>query len=162
MNVLASLSAMALISVATLTAAGAEPIELPRQLDCTALQTAGFHDFPHNEEAYEPVAFFESRFTLRINRALMRHLAPDADADVYMTLENGERVVELTCFEVRGSGGQQGLSCSNVPPSEFLLINTESLRFTHTSIGGWTFTGATENVAGDSIYVEYGECRPAA
>jgi hypothetical protein len=133
---------------------------LPPVMICTAVQTAGFHDFPHNEEAYEPVSFFESSFELRINRVLMRHLDPDAPADLYLTLKDESTRAELNCRKVRGAGNTQGLSCSNLPPSELLLINVDNLRFTRTSIGGWAFAAATENTAGDSLYVEYGTCTP--
>ena len=131
---------------------------LPSKMTCTAVQTAGFHDFPNNEERYEPVSFFESSFDLSINRVLMRHLNEAADADLYITLFDEGEVTELKCAQIRGVGGAAGLSCSNTPPSELLLINTETFRFTRTSIGGWTFAAADENSAGDSIYVEYGTC----
>ena len=131
---------------------------LPNHMICTAAQTAGFHDFPHNEERYERVSFFESIFELSVNRVLMRHLNEAADADFYITLFDEGEETELKCARIRGVGGATGLSCSNTPPSELLLINTESFRFTRTSIGGWTFASADENSAGDSIYVEYGSC----
>lgn len=136
-----------------------DPSELPASLDCTAEQTAGFHDYPHNPESYEAVAFFESEFTLDVNQTLTRHLAPENPVDVYMTLEKQDTTEELTCHYLRGAGNTRGISCSTVPPSAFLLLNIDTLRFTHTSIGGWAFHAATENTAGDSIYVEYGTCR---
>ena len=137
-------------------ASGAAGQPLPSSMICTAVQTAGFHDFPHNAESYEPVSFFESSFELRINRVLMRHLDPDAPADLYLTLKDDSTRAELNCRTVRGAGDAQGFSCSNLPPSELLLINKDNLRFTRTSIGGWTFAAATDNSAGDSLYVEYG------
>jgi hypothetical protein len=42
-----------------------------------------------------------------------------------------------------------------------LLINQKTLRFTRTSVGGWTFAGANESQSGDSIFVEYGTCAAA-
>lgn len=135
---------------------GATP--LPNTMTCTAVQTAGFHDFPNDAERYEPVSFYESSFDLKINRVLMRHLNEEADADLYLTLLDEAESTELKCAHIRGTGGASGLSCSNTPPAELLLINTETLRFTRTSIGGWTFAAANENSAGDSIYVEYGTC----
>jgi hypothetical protein len=132
--------------------------DLPAKLICTAEQTAGFHDFPHNEEAYEAVVFYESSFTLKINRVLMRHIDPSAAADLYVTMTDKDEPAELSCRYLRGTGGNRGASCSNIPPSELLLINTETLRFTRTSIGGWTFASASDNTAGDSIFVEYGSC----
>lgn len=91
--------------------------------------------------------------------------------DVYLTMtreigqEDGtttEETTELECREVRGAGGGFGLSCVNLPPSEMILINSRTLRFTRTAVGGWTFAGATETLNGDSIFVEYGQCEPAA
>lgn len=149
------------VAEATETSAQTTPddaLTVPRKMRCTAWHTVGLHDYPHNEEAYEPVAFNESRFKLSVNRVLMRHLAPDAAADVYLILENDGELSELSCVKLRGYDDSRGLSCSNSPPSEFLLLNTDTLRFTHTSIGGWTFAAANENTAGDSIYVEYGVC----
>ncbi len=140
------------------SATPAENVTVPASMVCTAVQTAGFHDFPHNEEAYEPVSFFESSFELRLNRVLMRHRDPNAAADVYLTVRDEETRAELECRTIRGADRATGLSCSNLPPSELLLLNTENLRFTRTSIGGWAFASATENMAGDSIYVEYGTC----
>ena len=84
----------------------------------------------------------------------------DSDADLYLTFSDDEKRLELTCRNIRGATDSFGLSCANMPPSEMLLINTDTLRFTRTSIGGWAFTGATPNTAGDSIFVEYGECVP--
>ena len=152
--------AWALVMLAAGSAPDSTEIGIPSAMICTAVQTAGFHDFPHNEEAYEPVSFFESSFELRINRVLMRHRDPNAAADYYLTLIDEDERAELDCRTVRGAGAAQGLSCSNLPPSELLLLNTANLRFTRTSIGGWTFAAATENMAGDSIYVEYGSCAP--
>jgi hypothetical protein len=131
---------------------------LPNRLQCTAKQTAGFQDYPHNEEAYESVVFFESAFVLTRNEVLMKHLAAQSPYDAFLTLEHEQQLVELQCRAIRGARSQRGLSCSNVPPSELLLLNLENLRFTRTSIGGWTFTGADESTAGESIYVEYGQC----
>ena len=42
-----------------------------------------------------------------------------------------------------------------------ILINSATLRFTRTAVGGWTFAGATESLNGDSIFVEYGQCERA-
>ena len=150
----------ALVVLAVGSAAEATDVTIPSSMVCTAVQTAGFHDFPHNEEAYEPVSFFESSFELRINRVLMRHRDPNVAVDLYVPLVDEDERAELECRTVRGAGAADGLSCSNLPPSELLLLNTASLRFTRTSIGGWTFASATENMAGDSIYVEYGTCAP--
>ena len=130
-------------------------IDLPDRMTCTAEQTAGFHDYPHNAEAYEAVIFYESAFSLSMNKALNAHLT---EFDVYLMLEDDAHVAELQCRLVRGLRDSRGLSCSNVPPSDLLLLNLDSLRFTRTAIGGWTFSGAHESSAGESIFVEYGYC----
>ena len=44
--------------------------DLPPKLHCVAEQTAGLHDYPHNEQTYEPVVFVESAFKLEVNEAL--------------------------------------------------------------------------------------------
>ena len=132
--------------------------DLPDKLVCRATQTAGFHDYTHDEGSYEPVVFFESKFNLAVNKVLTQHLAASEGVDVYLTFSTEENLVELSCLQVRGIGDTHGLSCSNEPPAEMLLINLNNLRFTRTSIGGWTFTGAEVNDSGDSIFVEYGQC----
>ncbi len=147
------MTGLELLLMAALTAA-----ELPSPLRCTAEQTAGLHDYPHNEQTYEPVVFFESSFLLEVNAALTRHLAGDG-ADLFVTLagEDDDDLQELRCVQVRGSADTPGLSCTNDPPAQLLLINLNNLRFTRTSIGGWTFAG--DSSAGDSIFVEYGVCQ---
>ena len=138
---------------------------------CKAEQTGGFHDYPEEGESYEPALFHPQQFNLEENLVFMLNLAAgEGNADVYLTMtravaeEDGspsEEVTELECRRVRGAGGGLGLSCVNLPPSEMILINSASLRFTRTSVGGWTFAGATETQGGDSIFVEYGQCEPA-
>jgi hypothetical protein len=133
-------------------------------LACMAEQTGGFHDYPDDDESYLPALFNSEPFRLDENVVFMLHLAEDAGVDLYVTLTAGEDPVttELECREVRGVGGSPGYSCVNIPPSEMLLIHRETLRFTRTAVGGWTFAGATDAHAGDSIFVEYGSCTPAA
>ena len=140
----------------------AAPAFLP--LDCVADQTGGFHDYPDDDESYVPALFNATPFRLEENVVFMLNLADDTGVDLYVTLTAGEDPVttELECRQVRGADGSRGYSCVNLPPSEMLLINRETQRFTRTAVGGWTFTGATEARAGDSIFVEYGTCRPAA
>lgn len=145
---------------------------LPEKLSCTAAKTAGFHDYPHNSEGYEPVVFFESEFILRINPVLMSHLSPTSPHDLFLTLRQDAELIELQCYLIRARGGQDGISCSSQPPADLLLLNLDTLRFTRTAIGGWTFSeevansdrgdgsGAqTDPMDGESIYVEYGQCR---
>jgi len=149
------------------------PAAAPAQADfptvlCTADQTGGFHDYPGGGEAYEPALFHPQQFALEENLVFMMNLAgTPGNADVYLTMtrqatgEDGEPVddvTELECREVRGADGSAGLSCVNLPPSEMILINRASLRFTRAAAGGWTFTGATGELNGDSIFVEYGRC----
>ena len=148
-----------------------EPEEgFPRVL-CTAEQTGGFHDYPEEGEAYEPALFHPQQFSLEENLVFMLNLAEsERNVDVYLTMTTTvaepdgaaiEETTELECREVRGAGGGYGLSCVNLPPSEMILINAETLRFTRTAVGGWTFAGATESLSGDSIFVEYGQCERA-
>jgi len=152
-----------------------ETPKLPKKLQCEALQTAGLHDYAGAPEDYEPSTFVESKFELRINTVLTRHLASksagaaEASPDLFLTMrpKNGSPI-ELRCRQIQGLSNQLGYSCTNTPPSELLLINPANLRFTRTSIGGWTFadtppkagadteTGA--NLGDDSLFVEYGSC----
>ena len=135
-----------------------QALDLPERMVCTAEQTAGFHDYPHNELGYEAVVFFESSFTLQINKVLMQHLAAQTPFDAYLTLRDKEgEVGELQCRQVRGAGASRGLSCSTTPPADLLLLNLDNLRFTRTAIGGWAF-GTAETATGQSIFVEYGTC----
>ncbi|NIP13291.1 MAG: hypothetical protein GWM88_00510 [Pseudomonadales bacterium] len=129
-------------------------------LRCEAEQTGGFHDYPGEQEAYEPALFNPGRFTLEENVVFMLNLPVGNGApDLYLVMRtDGELETELACRRVRGADGAMGYSCVNTPPSEMLLINRETLRFTRTAVGGWTFAGATESLSGDSIFVEYGAC----
>jgi len=135
---------------------------------CVAEQTGGFHDYPADGELYEPALFHPSTFSLAENVVFMLNLADEEGApDLYLTLamtdeEGVTRETELECRRVRGAGQASGYSCVNLPPSEMLLINTQTLRFTRTAVGGWTFSGASSAASGDSIFVEYGQCTPSA
>lgn len=121
---------------------------LPAKLTCSALQTAGLHDYAGAPEDYEASTFFESKFKLAINKVLMQHLAPEQSVasnptDLFLTmLPRNEDPIELRCRQVQGSPGELGFSCVNTPPSELILINATSLRFTRSSIGGWVFGSA--------------------
>ena len=151
-------------------------------LDCQAEQTGGFHDDPGGEESYAPALFHPQRFTLEENVVFMMNLGSvEGNADLYLTMTRevaaaeGEAPVvdetELECRRVRGANDAVGYSCVNVPPSEMLLLNATSLRFTRTAVGGWTFSGPAAATAepseaeapvdppgGDSIFVEFGQC----
>jgi len=141
--------------------------ELPA-MHCMAEQTGGFHDYAGGAERYEPALFHPQSFRLETNLVFMMNLAgEERNADLYLTMTrelkgpDGDPAVEtseLECRRVRGASDAYGFSCVNLPPSEMLLINAQSLRFTRTSVGGWTFAGATDAHEGDSIFVEYGQC----
>ncbi|MGE0624747.1 MAG: hypothetical protein AB7I04_03880 [Pseudomonadales bacterium] len=151
------------------TVAPPESPSLPA-MHCTAEQTGGFHDYPDDGERYEPALFHPQSFRLETNLVFMMNLAGDeSSADLYLTLtrelpteEGGvvEEATELECRRVRGGNDDYGFSCVNLPPSEMMLLNARSLRFTRTAVGGWTFAGATDAHEGDSIFVEYGQCEP--
>ena len=128
-------------------------------LHCTADQTGGFHDYPDDDESYIPALFNSDPFRLEENIVFMTNL-PEQGVDLFVTLTAGEDPVttELECRQVRGVDGSPGYSCVNIPPSEMLLINRSTLRFTRTAVGGWTFAGGNETHSGDSIFVEYGTC----
>ena len=100
---------------------------------------------------------------------MMNLAADERNVDLYLTLqteipgvdedtESQLEATELECRRVRGADDSYGYSCVNLPPSEMLLINAQSLRFTRTAVGGWTFTGASDQQTGDSIFVEFGQC----
>jgi len=140
-------------------------------LDCVADQTAGFHDFPADGERYEPRLFHPQAFRLSENTVFMLNLLEsERRADLYLTLELPAAAdtaaaeaegpaTELECRQVRGADGSTGYSCVNLPPSEMLLINARTLRFTRAAVGAWTFAEPNAAEAGDSIFVEYGQCR---
>jgi hypothetical protein len=141
---------------------------------CTANQTGGFHDYPGAEESYVPALFHPQSFSLEENAVFMMNLdGAERNVDLYLTMtqeipstEEGEppllESTELECRHVRGARDSDGYSCVNLPPSEMILINAQTLRFTRTAVGGWTFAGATDSENGDSIFVEYGQCEAAA
>jgi len=140
-------------------------------LHCTPLQTGGFHDYPEGEEVYEPALFHPRSFELKENLLFMLNLQPEPGSpDLYLTMHmisaeaqpDSFEHTELECRTVRGIGAVKGFSCVNVPPSELLLINAQTLRFTRAAVGGWTFAGAAGDINGDSIFIEYGTCVDAA
>lgn len=151
-------------------AEAAPPLEtavLP-DVRCVAEQTGGFHDYPDDAERYEPALFYPHAFRLETNQVFMMNLAgDDRNADLYLTMTRelpdadgvpASETTELECRRVRGANEAFGFSCVNLPPSEMILINAQSLRFTRTAVGGWTFAAATATHEGDSIFVEYGQC----
>jgi len=168
MMVVITASLLALSSRAD-TDASASTNSLPGKLRCEAVQTAGLHDYDGAPERYEPSTFFESKFNLRINKVLTRHLAAsnpgkaEATPDLFLTMlpspssQGTTSPVELRCRQVQGQNRELGYSCSNTPPSEMLLINPANLRFTRASIGGWTFgdspswADAEDTATGDPV-----------
>jgi hypothetical protein len=141
------------------------PVGLPvNDLTCRAEQTGGFHDHPGGDEVYEPALFHPDGFRLLENNFLTENLAHGPPGvDLYLTLIAKDGLeTELECRAVRGSIDSKGFSCVNAPPSQMLLINSQTLRFTRTAVGGWTFTGASDSMSGDSIFVEYGRCEATA
>jgi len=162
------LAAILLLGVAG-SALGSEA--LPAMV-CRAEQVGGFHDYPGGEEVYEPALFHPRTFTLEQNAVFMMNLAEgEGNVDLYLTLQSTvpadsdgggqqQEITELECRRVRGPDDGYGYSCVNLPPSEMLLINARSLRYTRTAVGGWTFAGAAGTQNGDSIFVEYGQCEP--
>ena len=136
---------------------------------CEARQTVGMHQYPGSvDEAYTPAVFTEQTFDLRENVLFMRHLSGEQGATdavgrdglvpettrlyITMTAADGTET-EFECGPVRGTGGNQGYSCVNNPPSEMLLINPARERFTRSAIGGWAFYAPEA-----SLFVEYGTC----
>ncbi|MDH3642872.1 MAG: hypothetical protein OES38_12300 [Gammaproteobacteria bacterium] len=131
---------------------------------CEAEQTGGFHDYPEDDQHYVPALFNPSSFELEENVLFMLNLDPGEDGvDLYLIMRDSDDVEsELQCRHVRGASDALGYSCVNTPPSEMLLINGDTLKYTRTAVGGWTFSGPTEAASGDSIFVEYGTCAPVA
>jgi hypothetical protein len=169
---------MGLTAVSAQSADSQAPSGLPAMY-CQAEQTGGFHDYPGGDETYEPALFHPQSFTLEENPVFMINLAEgEKNVDLYLTMERPLKAeegaaprfetTELECRQVRGTHGSRGYSCVNLPPSEMLLINADTLRFTRTAVGGWTFAGASVESdtsepgaqGGDSIFVEYGQCVP--
>ncbi|HCP50616.1 uncharacterized protein METZ01_LOCUS34038 [marine metagenome] len=135
-------------------------------LNCHAEKTVGLHDYFETEkkqiETYEPSIFFASRFTLHENRTFSTFLEQENVAlFVTMTDEQSGNVSEFQCDTVRGTGDTFGYSCRNSPPSDILMLNPESLRFTRGAVGGWTFYSTGEDHNGTSLFVEYGQCQHA-
>ena len=132
--------------------------QVPDQMQCVSAKTVGLHDYPLTAESYEPVVFEENSFSLKLNKPLMKYLPDQQQNVVYFTFRNANKLLELTCRPVTGARKSHGLSCTDTPPAEMILINSETLRFSRSSIGGWTFSGAKDGASGNSLFVEYGQC----
>lgn len=149
-----------LICICLVLLAFSSVAQVPDQMQCVSANTVGLHDYPLTPESYEPVVFDESSFSLKINKSLMKFLPDQQKNVVYFTFRNANKLMELTCRRVTGAQKSYGLSCTDNPPAEMILINSVTLRFSRSSIGGWTFLGAKENTSGNSLFVEYGQCEP--
>jgi len=129
-------------------------------LECDAVDTGGFHN-DAGTEGYRAALFTRSKFRLEENLVFKQMLTGETHAPdtVFLTMTDAKDMsVELQCHPV-AADLEKGFSCVNTPPSEMLVINTGTLRFTRSSIGGWTFRSSRVEQSGDSIYVEYGHCK---
>jgi hypothetical protein len=142
--------------------AAAQETTLLPTMSCSAQQTGGFHDYPDDAEGYLPALFHASSFVLEENVLFMLNLDPGTGGpDLYLIMRDPQGdESELQCRRVRGADDAMGYSCVNTPPSSMLLVNADTLNFTRTAVGGWTFSGASESTTGNSIFVEYGNCVP--
>lgn len=134
-------------------------------LRCKAFNTVGLHDFNEEGEAqveeYSPQVFVPSVFDIRENRTF-NELLPDRESRFYVTLDavGSDEGQELACVPVKGLDAQMGFSCQNTPPTEVLTIVPETMRFTRSSAGGWTFYTAADTSEGASLFIENGICAP--
>ncbi len=129
-------------------------------LDCDAVDTGGFHN-DAGTEGYRAALFTRSKFRLEENLVFKKMLTGETHAPdtIFLTMtDSKDESIELQCNPV-AADLEQGVSCVNTPPSEMLVINTGTLRFTRSSIGGWAFYDSRVEQSGDSIYVEYGHCK---
>ena len=149
-----------LICICLIVLGSSSVAQVPDRMQCLSEKTVGLHDYPLTAESYEPVVFDESSFSLKLNKSLMKFLPDQQINVVYFTFRNANKLMELTCRRVTGARQSYGLSCTDNPPAEMILINSDTLRYSRSSIGGWTFLGAKEKTSGNSIFVEYGHCEP--
>ena len=131
---------------------------------CVPLETIGFHDTPEEDadviESFNPVKFKSTPFTLRTNETLGELLADTGDTQLFisMQMEQSAEIFEFACKEVLGANREPGLSCLNTPPSDILMINPKSMRFSRAAIGSWTFQSDAALRDGSSLFVEMGQC----
>jgi len=129
-------------------------------LECDAIDTGGFHN-DAGTEGYRAALFTRGKFRLEENLVFKKMLTGETHAPntVFLTMTDAKDMsIELQCHPV-AANLEKGFSCVNTPPSEMLVLNTGTLRFTRSSIGGWTFNSSPVEQTGDSIYVEYGRCK---
>lgn len=131
---------------------------------CVPVDTVGFHDGVEETgeptEKFEIVQFASTPFVLRRNETLGLLLGEEDESLLYLTLEMTEEpdFFELTCREVVGASREPGYSCINTPPSDILLINPKSMRFSRSAIGSWTFQSQRDIESGSSLFVQMGQC----
>ena len=131
---------------------------------CVPLETIGLHDEAEEagepEEKFEPARFERRPFTIRANETFSELLGETEQASLFvtMTIDELNEVFEFTCKEVMGANREPGFSCLNTPPSDILLINPKSMRYSRSAIGTWTFQSDADLVRGSSLFVELGQC----
>ena len=131
---------------------------------CVPLETIGFHDESESEgdpiESFGPAKFKSTPFILRENETLGGLLDDAGDVNLFMTMQMEEtsELFEFSCKSVLGANREPGYSCVNTPPSDILMLNPKSLRFSRAAIGSWTFQSETNLRTGSSLFVEMGQC----
>ena len=131
---------------------------------CVPLDTIGLHDGKEEsgepKESFEPARFERRSFTLRSNDTFAELLAEEEQVDrfVTMTIDELNDVFEFSCREVMGVSRELGFSCLNTPPSDILMINPKSMRYSRAAIGTWTFQSDAGILDGSSLFVELGQC----
>lgn len=133
---------------------------------CVPAETIGFHDAPEDGvdaepvEAFTPVNFKSTVFTLRENQTLGELLEDVDDTTLFLTMQMDDagEIFEFSCKDVLGANREQGYSCVNTPPSDILMINPKSMRFSRAAIGSWTFQSDSALESGSSLFVEMGQC----
>lgn len=131
---------------------------------CVPLDTIGLHDNKEEigepKESFEPARFERRAFTLRANDTLAELLTDRGDTDqfVTMTIDDLNDIFEFSCRQVMGASRELGFSCLNTPPSDILMINPKSMRYSRAAIGTWTFQSETGLKDGSSLFVELGQC----
>ena len=131
---------------------------------CVPLETIGFHDEAEVEgdpvEDFGPAKFKSTPFTLRENKTLSGLLDDDDDVNLFLTMQMAEtnELFEFSCKTVLGANREPGYSCVNTPPSDILMLNPKSLRFSRAAIGSWTFQSESNLLTGSSLFVEMGQC----
>lgn len=130
---------------------------------CVPMETIGLHDDAEEGdpiEVFQPAKFKSTPFTLRENVTLNQLLAESEDVSQFITLQLDDTVelFEFACHSVLGANREFGYSCTNSPPSDILMINPKTMRFTRAAIGSWTFPSDTTLQDGSSLFVELGQC----